>query len=153
MKKVTLLLFFVLLAAFFAVPLAAQQYTILEVETSMLMGYDLGADEIYNDHRMGINFNLNNAVVTGFMFQNNAQYMILKYAMAEKLGFGILFGTAGAAANPSAGVQISYDLLTNNVQGLVTALRLNLEYVVPDLSSGAVDEGRVGVALGLGFGM
>lgn len=152
MKKVTIVLVSLAVLAIFTAPLSAQQFTILEMETGTIFGYNLSTDNIYNDTRLGVNFNFSNAVIAGFLFQNNARYMTLRYSVTDKIAAGVLIGSTGAT--PSAGVQMSYALLTNKVQSLSTSLKLGLEYIVPNVSAvNAVENGLLGVTLSLGFGI
>jgi len=155
MKRVSILLTVLLLAAFFTMPLAAQDYTILEIENSMAMGYDFAGDDITMAQRFGINFNLSGSIDAGFMFQqsadafDNGAYLILKYKAMDNIDLNLLFGSA---TGPSTGIQVSYKLLSNQVQGIAAALRMNMEYIVPDVSAG-IDSGIFGASLSLGFGM
>ncbi len=155
MKRTAILLAVLLLGAFIALPLAAQDYTILELENSMVMGYDFAGNDIAMAQRFGINFNLSESVDAGFMFQqsadafNNGAYLVLKYKAMDQLDLNLLFGSATGA---SSGIQVSYKLLSNDVQGIATALRMNMEYMVPDVSTG-IDTGIFGASLSLGFGM
>jgi hypothetical protein len=155
-----MLLTVLLLAGFFVIPAAAQDYTILEVENSMVMGYDFAGDNVAMAQRFGINFNLTGSIDAGFMFQqaaapyNNASYLVLKYKAMDQLDLNLLFGQT-AGANASTGIQVSYKLLSNDVQGIATALRMNMEYLIPDFTTAGqgIEDGIFGASLSLGFGM
>jgi hypothetical protein len=155
MKRLTVLLTVLVLAAVFIMPAAAQDYTIMEIENSMVMGYDFVGDDTAMAQRFGINFNLSGSVDAGFMFQESADayangaYLVLKYKAMEDVDVNLLFGNVTTA---STGIQVSYKMLSNDVQGIATALRMNIEYIVPDVTAG-MDAGIFGASLSLGFGI
>ena len=155
MKKILILLPILLVLLVVAPVFAQEQIDVLEFESSMVMGYDFLADDVAQTQRFGVNFNLSDSLDAGFMFQQGGinytagSFLVLRYAMAEQVALGIMYGNVGTAAG---GLNVAYDLLSNDVQGLSTVLRLNMEYLLEDIT-GPVDEGIFGVSLSLGFGI
>ncbi|MBN1647839.1 MAG: hypothetical protein JW874_07390 [Spirochaetales bacterium] len=154
-KNIFLLLVFV--TAIAVVPAMAQdRLGILEVENSYIMGYSFPADDIAQTFRIGLNFKLSEAFEAGFIFQQagtnytSGGFLMFRYTLIKKLAFGLMIGNAGTAA---AGVNISYALLSNEVKGLVTTMRLNLEYLMPNITSGSIEDGIFGISIGLAFGI
>ncbi|MFP4267890.1 MAG: hypothetical protein ACLFQW_07870 [Spirochaetaceae bacterium] len=155
MKKF-LILIPILLLILLATPVFAQeQPDILEIENGLVMGYDLNTGNIDQTQRFGINFNLSDSIDAGFMFQQGANqyaggsFLLLRYALVENLGLSLMYGDVGT---PAGGVMVSYDLLSNNVEDISTVLRVNMEYLLQDIT-GPVEDGIFGVSLSLGFGI
>jgi hypothetical protein len=152
MKKFLILIPILLLVLLAAPAFAQEQPDILEIENSMIMGYDLGADAVAQTHRFGINFNLTDSLDAGFMAQQAGtvytagQFLLLRYTLMEGLGFNLMYGSG-------AGMGVSYDLLRNDVQYISTVLRINMEYLLQDIVNDPIDEGIFGVSLSLGFGI
>lgn len=153
MKKL-LFLIPLLMAVLIVSPAFAQdQPDLLEMEFSMITGYDLFNENVAQTSRFGVNFNLTDSLNAGFMAQQNqagtnynaAQFLLLRYTLTDGLGFNLMYGSG-------AGISVSYDLLSNNVQDINTVLRLNMEYLLPNIGT-PVDDGIFGVSLSLGFGI
>lgn len=159
MRKLYVSVFLVLLFALVALPVVAQEGPdIIEIENSMIMGYnfDPTVDDVAQTQRFGVNFNLSDGFDVGFLFQQAgtnyagaASFLVLKYALADAINVGIMYGNTGT---PASGLMFSYGLLSNNVQGISTNLNVSMEYLLPDITA-AVDEGIFGVSLNLGFGI
>jgi hypothetical protein len=159
MKNSVLLLTGLALLIALAMPLAAQEadnFDLLEMESSMFMGYDFANNTVDQASRFGVTFNISESLDAGVLFQQAglgtavASYLRLKYYLADRVGVSVLYGLNGG--NSSAGVQVGYDLLTNNVQAISTSLSINLEYLVPNIASG-IETGTAGASLVLGFGI
>ena len=152
MKKFLILIPILLLVLLAAPAFAQEQIDILEMEFSMITGYDLDADDIAQTHRFGVNFNLTDSLDVGFIAQQLGtvyaaeQFLLLRYTLMEGLGFNLMYGSA-------AGMGVSYDLIRNDVQDISTVLRINMEYLLEDIVADPIDEGIFGVSLSLGFGI
>lgn len=152
-KNIIFILIFTIVIA--ATPLLAQT-SVVEMETSYVTGYDLAANDIAQTFRVGVNFNLSNVLDAGFIFQQAGtlyaagSFLVLKYTLAEKIGIGIIFGSTGG--NTASGLNVSYDLFQKKNAGLISTLRIKMEYLIPDVT-GAIEDGIFGINLGLGFGL
>ncbi len=156
MKK-KIILFSVIFIILIAAQTAAQdQLNILEIENSFVMGYSFLADDIAQTHRIGINYRFSDSITAGFIYQQAGinyaagSLLLFRYTIAQKLGIGIMIGDT---ANTTAGLDISYDVLTNEYEGLSVVLRLNLEYLIPNITTGAIENGIAAAAISLGLGI
>ncbi len=155
MKK-NICIFLVLFAAIALTPAVAQG-EIFELENDFVMGYSFIANDIAQTTRLGFNFMLTPSFNAGFMYQQAGtnyaagSFLVFNYRFVDKVKAGIMIGRSGG--NPSAGLVFGYDILNNTVKDLSTVLGVRLEYLIPNISGASIENGILGVTLGLSVGI
>jgi len=160
MKRITILLLAAVFLLVFAGTATAQttETDIFGIEIGQFTGYDLDNEEIGVGQLLGLHFGLTEAMELGFVFldysdnaaplPNTHDFGLVRmtYFLQDEFGFQLSSGTSGGGMVAGGLGVFTSPIRREFNDTLTTSLRLALDYLVPDMTTG-VNEGIVGVTV------
>lgn len=157
MKRLTIVLAAVVLSLSVLSVVSAQnaETELFAIEIGQVIGYNFNTEEVGAGQSMAIHFGLTDDMELGFVFINgdgvdmpNLQFLRMTYFLSPEYGFQLSTGSDSGMGTPASAVGMFLSPVRRNVnESLITALRLSADFIIPDLTSPAMDEGILAVGI------